>query len=97
MLAVFSAEVFLADDFFPVTFFAVPVRLDDDPTALRVFLWLTLFFPEPFFREGFLLEVAFFLLVFFLDTRGAVRFRDCVGVVLFETFFLEAAFFLGIR
>ena len=108
----FFDEAFEAD-FFRVTFFPEPLRFDADfPAFFDVFL-PDVFFFVTFFLLAFLLpevdflvevlaagfflrEVAFFLLTFFA-LAAAARVVLRLDAVFFETFFLVAAFFFGIR
>jgi len=105
LLPDFFFEEALEADFFRVTFLLAPLRFADDLPAFAVFLpvfFLLLrflvgafFFDADFFLLGVFLLV-FFLAVFF-DARLTGRFREPRPAAFFETLFLEAAFFFGMR
>jgi hypothetical protein len=95
---------FFADTFFFVTFFFAAFFLL--AFLLEARLLLAFFFeedlPEDFFPEAAFFLLTFFALTFFLlvflAVRTAPRLRDDFFATFFETFFLEAAFFLdGMR
>ena len=85
-----------ADDVFRVTFFPTFFRLTADLPALDTFFLLVFFFFDVFFEANPFLEADFFLPDFF-GARAAEGFRELRVVAFFESLFLEAAFFFGIR
>ena len=95
-LGVFLADVFFDDDFFLVTLVPIFLPFDDDFAAVTDFFLLDFFLDEALF----LLETAFppFLALAFFDVFLDDRFRELpAATFFFATFFLEAAFFFGIR
>jgi hypothetical protein len=98
-LLAFFVGAFLAPFFLEAVFF---VTFFFETFVLLAFFFVVRLLPAFFFDEVFFLETAFFRLSFFLlpflAARTAPLLRDDFFATFFETFFLEAAFFLdGMR